>query len=170
MAAALDHCWVDAWHLHLGQMVKSISWWKFTLAQPSLVHDNKHPMFKNISFYHLQLLGLPYDYPILSHIIPYYPILSIYYPILSHIIHHISPDFPHLLPSFPSQDVDYRAFLGRFRVAVLGGPAGGQRWAEAQGEARSTIRCFNGNHITSSLGGISSLNSHEISEQRLNSA
>lgn len=29
-----------------------------------------------------------------------------------------------------TKDVDYRAFLGRFRVAVLGGPAGGQRWAE----------------------------------------
>ena len=34
------------------------------------------------------------------------------------------------------QDVDYRAFLGRFRVAVLGGPAGGQRWAEAGNTTR----------------------------------
>ena len=29
------------------------------------------------------------------------------------------------------QDVDYHAFLGRFRVTVVGGPAEGQRWAEA---------------------------------------
>ena len=34
-----------------------------------------------------------------------------------------------------AQEVDYRAFLGRFRVTVVGGPtgpAGGGRWAEAQ--------------------------------------
>ncbi|CAK9007400.1 unnamed protein product [Durusdinium trenchii] len=29
-----------------------------------------------------------------------------------------------------TKEVDYRAFLGRFRVTVVGGPAGGQRWAE----------------------------------------
>ncbi|CAJ1407771.1 unnamed protein product [Effrenium voratum] len=29
-----------------------------------------------------------------------------------------------------TKDVDYHAFLGRFRVTVVGGPAGGQRWAE----------------------------------------
>lgn len=34
-----------------------------------------------------------------------------------------------------AQEVDYRAFLGRFRVTVVGGPtgpAGGGRWAEAR--------------------------------------
>ena len=29
--------------------------------------------------------------------------------------------------------MDYHAFLGRFRVTVVGGPAGGQRWAEEMG-------------------------------------
>jgi len=29
-----------------------------------------------------------------------------------------------------TKDVDYHAFLGRFRVTVVGGPAEGQRWAE----------------------------------------